>query len=64
MRKINGQDYSGGGVIHLNLTIVKQMKIPLPNLFIQKQIVTELEEKWISSNSYTKWKPKPNKKTT
>lgn len=45
MRKINGQDYSGGGVIHLNLTIVKQIKIPLPNLFIQKQIVTELEEK-------------------
>jgi restriction endonuclease S subunit len=43
--KIRGQDYSGGGVPHLNLSIVKQIRVPLPNLDIQLQIVNELEEK-------------------
>jgi len=43
--KIRGQDYSGGGVPHLNLTIVKQIRVPLPDLDIQEQIVNELEEK-------------------
>jgi restriction endonuclease S subunit len=43
--KIRGQDYSGGGVPHLNLTIVKQIRVPLPELHIQAQIVNELEEK-------------------
>ncbi len=41
--KIRGQDYSGGGVPHLNLTIVKQIRVPLPDISIQEQIVSELE---------------------
>jgi restriction endonuclease S subunit len=41
--KIRGQDYSGGGVPHLNLSIVKQIRVPLPDISIQEQIVRELD---------------------
>lgn len=41
--KIRDQDYSGGGVPHLNLTIVKQIRVPLPDISIQEQIVIELD---------------------
>ena len=44
-KKIRGQDYSGGGVPHLNLKIVKQIKIPIPELSVQKQIIFELSQK-------------------
>jgi restriction endonuclease S subunit len=40
--KIRGQDYSGGGVPHLNLSIVKQIRVPLPDITIQEKIVIEL----------------------
>lgn len=39
---IRGQDYSGGGVPHLNLEIVKNIEIPIPSLEIQHQIVEQL----------------------
>jgi hypothetical protein len=41
--KIRGQDYSGGGVPHLNLSIVKNIRVPLPDISVQEQIVSELE---------------------
>ncbi|GAA4465515.1 hypothetical protein GCM10023189_46240 [Nibrella saemangeumensis] len=41
--KIRGQDYSGGGVPHLNLKIVKSIRVPLPDLETQHQIVAELD---------------------
>jgi type I restriction enzyme M protein len=40
---IRGQDYSGGGVPHLNLEIVKNIKIPLPSLEIQRKIVEKFD---------------------
>ena len=40
---IRGQDYSGGGVPHLNLEIVKNIEIPLPPLETQRQIVEKLD---------------------
>lgn len=43
--KIRGQEYSGAGVPHLNLTIVKQIRIPLPDIEIQHKIVAELDAK-------------------
>lgn len=43
--KIRGQDYSGGGVPHLNLKIVKQIRVPLPDIEQQRIIVSELEDK-------------------
>jgi restriction endonuclease S subunit len=41
--KIRSQDYSGGGVPHLNLAIIKQIRVPLPDIILQKQIISELE---------------------
>jgi restriction endonuclease S subunit len=43
--KIRGQDYSGGGVPHLNLKIAKNIKIPIPIMSRQKEIVSELSQK-------------------
>ena len=40
---IRGQDYSGGGVPHLNLKIVKNIKIPLQPLEIQRKIVDKID---------------------
>ncbi|HUT96427.1 MAG TPA: restriction endonuclease subunit S, partial [Candidatus Paceibacterota bacterium] len=40
---IRGQDYSGGGVPHLNLEIVKNIMISLPSLEAQRQIVEKIE---------------------
>lgn len=42
--EIRGQDYSGGGVPHLNLEIVKNISIPNPPLEIQRQIVEKLDK--------------------
>jgi restriction endonuclease S subunit len=39
---IRGQDYSGGGVPHLNLEIVKNIEVPIPSLEVQRQIVEQL----------------------
>jgi restriction endonuclease S subunit len=60
--KIRGQDYSGGGVPHLNLTIVKQIRVPLPDLAIQEQIVNELEEKINIIQGLRKMKAEAQKK--
>lgn len=43
--KIREQDYSGGGVPHLNLAIVKQIRVPLPSPEIQLQIIADIDAK-------------------
>lgn len=42
--KIRGQDYSGAGVPHLSLKIIKSIQIPLPPLKTQGQIVQEIDQ--------------------
>jgi restriction endonuclease S subunit len=60
--KIRGQDYSGGGVPHLNLSIVKNIRVPLPSISIQEQIVTELEYQIKLLNGLRKIKTEAQKK--
>lgn len=60
--KIRGQDYSGGGVPHLNLTIVKQIRVPLPDLDIQSQIVAELDAQMQVLEGLQKMKTEAQKK--
>lgn len=43
--QIRGKDYSGGGVPHLNLTIIKDIQIPIPDSNIQNEIVLKIESK-------------------
>lgn len=40
--EIRGRDYSGAGVPHLNLEIVRALQIPLPSLTTQKEVVEEI----------------------
>ena len=40
---IRGQEYSGAGVPHLNLNIVSQIRVPLPDLETQQQIINKLD---------------------
>jgi type I restriction-modification system DNA methylase subunit len=42
--KIRSQDYTGGGVPHLNLQIVKSIKVPIPGIEIQKEIVKKIDK--------------------
>ncbi|MGZ8946500.1 MAG: restriction endonuclease subunit S [Methylococcaceae bacterium] len=42
--QIRGKDYSGG-VPHLNLTIMKDIQVPIPDLNIQNEIVSKIESK-------------------
>ncbi|MEI6375742.1 MAG: N-6 DNA methylase [bacterium] len=42
--KIRSQDYTGGGVPHLNLQIVKSIKVPVPEIEIQKEIVKKIDK--------------------
>lgn len=42
---IRGQEYSGGGVPHLNLTIIANVRVPIPELAEQERIVAELDAK-------------------
>ncbi len=61
--KIRGQDYSGAGVPHLNLTIVKQIRVPLPDdLNIQSEIVNNLEHKFQTLEGLRKMKAEAEKK--
>ena len=61
--KIRGQDYSGGGVPHLNLSIVKQIRVPLPDkLEVQLEIVNKLEHKFLLLDSLRKIKAEAEKK--
>lgn len=60
--KIRGQDYSGGGVPHLNLTIVKQIRVPLPEIYIQEKIVSDLEEQVKAIQGLRKMKAKAQTK--
>ncbi len=60
--KIRGQDYSGAGVPHLNLTIVKKIKIPLPSLDVQNKIVLEIESKLKVLEGLRKMKSEAKKK--
>ena len=60
--KIRGQDYSGGGVPHLNLTIVKQIRVPLPDISIQKQIVNYLDSQMQILEGLRKMKNEAQKK--
>lgn len=43
--EIRGQDYSGGGVPHLNLSIVSNLRIPIPSLSEQEAVVASLDAK-------------------
>jgi type I restriction enzyme M protein len=60
--KIRGQDYSGGGVPHLNLTIVKQIRVPLPDISIQEQIVNYLDSQMQILEGLRKMKTEAQKK--
>jgi type I restriction-modification system DNA methylase subunit/restriction endonuclease S subunit len=61
--KIRGQDYSGGGVPHLNLSIVKQIRVPLPDdLNVQLEIVNELDSKFQVLEGLRKMKSEAEKK--
>ena len=42
---IRGQEYSGGGVPHLNLGIIANVRLPLPRIEEQERIVAALETK-------------------
>ena len=42
---IRGQEYSGGGVPHLNLGIIASVRVPLPELAGQERIVAALDAK-------------------
>ncbi len=61
--KIRGQDYSGAGVPHLNLSIVKQIRVPLPDdLDAQFRIVSELEYKFQLLEGLRKMKAEAEKR--
>ena len=61
--KIRGQDYSGGGVPHLNLAIVKQIRVPLPDdLTVQFEIVKNIENKFQTLDGLSKMKTEAQKK--
>jgi len=60
--KIRGQEYSGGGVPHLNLSIVKQIRVPLSNLTIQDKIVAELDAQMQILEGLRKMKTEAEKK--
>jgi hypothetical protein len=42
---IRGQEYTGGGVPHLNLTIVSNFRVPIPSLGEQRRVISELDTK-------------------
>jgi type I restriction enzyme S subunit len=42
---IRGQEYSGGGVPHLNLSIVANVRVPIPSPEEQQRIIAELDAK-------------------
>ncbi len=42
---IRGQEYSGGGVPHLNLSIVANLRVPIPSIEDQQRIIIELDAK-------------------
>ena len=42
---IRGQEYCGGGVPHLNLGIIANVRVPLPELPEQERIVARLDAK-------------------
>ena len=43
--EIRGQDYSGGGVPHLNLSIISNLRIPIPSLSEQEAVISTLDAK-------------------
>lgn len=43
---IRGSDYSGGGVPHLNLNIVKKIKVPIPSKEKQLEIVEKIQKSY------------------
>lgn len=42
---IRGQEYSGGGVPHLNLKIIGNIRVPIPDIAEQQRIVADLDAK-------------------
>jgi type I restriction enzyme S subunit len=42
---IRGQEYSGGGVPHLNLSIIANVRVPIPSPEEQQRVVAELDAK-------------------
>ena len=49
--EIRGQEYSGGGVPHLNTKIISQLRIPVPSVSEQKIIVVEIDKQRSFLNS-------------
>ncbi len=45
--EIRGQDYSGGGVPHLNLSIINNLRIPVPTMVEQEAVVAALDAKML-----------------
>ncbi|AUB80603.1 N-6 DNA methylase [Candidatus Thiodictyon syntrophicum] len=41
--EIRGQEYSGGGVPHLNLSVIANLRVPIPSLEEQQAVVAELD---------------------
>lgn len=41
--EIRGQEYSGGGVPHLNLSIIANLRVPIPSLEEQRAVIAELD---------------------
>ena len=52
---IRGQDYSGAGVPHLNLKIIRSIRVPKPKLQIQAEIVKLIEKKLDTVNSLSQF---------
>lgn len=42
---IRGQEYSGGGVPHLNLSIIANIRVPIPSREVQGAVVADLDAK-------------------
>ncbi len=43
--EIRGQEYSGGGVPHLNLSIISNLRIPIPSMDKQEEVIADIDGK-------------------
>ena len=43
--EIRGQEYSGGGVPHLNLSIISNLRVPIPSMNRQEEVVADIDGK-------------------
>ena len=61
--EIRGKDYSGGGVPHLNLTIIKDIQVPIPGLDVQNKIVLNIRKKLKTISELNEFKTEAENKT-